>query len=72
MIRYEKNYRIAPILHHPECFLKKAEEALFVLDNMITFCHLLSTPEDNLWEYALSDGTGIRKGIDFRRSPYYN
>lgn len=39
--------------------------SIFVLDNMISLCQLLSTPEDNLWEYTLPDGTGIQKGLDF-------
>lgn len=43
--------------------------SIFVLDNMVSLCHLLSTPEDNLWEYTLPDGTGIQKGLDFL-TPY--
>ncbi|TXK84334.1 alginate lyase family protein [Paenibacillus sp. N3.4] len=39
--------------------------AIFALDNLVTLCHILSTPDDNLWEYQLSDGRGVRKGIDF-------
>jgi hypothetical protein len=39
--------------------------AIFVLDNMITLCHILSTPEDNLWTYELPDGRGIRKGLSY-------
>jgi hypothetical protein len=37
----------------------------FVLDNMVTLCHILSTPEDNLWRYALPDGKSIRTGLQF-------
>ncbi|MEK8132809.1 alginate lyase family protein [Paenibacillus filicis] len=37
----------------------------FVLDNMVTLCHLLSTEQDNLWTYVLPDGRGIRKGLEF-------
>jgi hypothetical protein len=39
--------------------------AIFVLDNMITLCHILSTPEDNLWNYELPDGRGISKGLSY-------
>lgn len=37
----------------------------FILDNMVTLCSLLSTPEDNLWTYELPDGRGIRKGLHY-------
>lgn len=39
--------------------------SLFTLDNFITLTHLLTTPEDNLWKFQLSDGRGIEKGIAF-------
>ncbi|CAH1192059.1 hypothetical protein PAECIP111891_00188 [Paenibacillus allorhizoplanae] len=39
--------------------------SLFTLDNFVTLTHLLSTPNDNLWEFQLSDGRGIEKGINF-------
>ncbi|HEY5560699.1 MAG TPA: alginate lyase family protein [Clostridiaceae bacterium] len=39
--------------------------SIFVLDNMVTICHVLSKPEDNLWEFQLEDGRSIRKGIEF-------
>lgn len=39
--------------------------SIFVLDNMVTLCHVLSTPEDDLWNYELADGRGIKKGLDF-------
>ncbi|WP_256865304.1 alginate lyase family protein [Paenibacillus sp. 32352] len=39
--------------------------AIFVLDNMVTLCHILSTPEDNLWSFELQDGRGIRKGLSY-------
>jgi hypothetical protein len=39
--------------------------SLFTLDNFVTLTHILSTPEDNLWEFQLSDGRGVRKGIHF-------
>jgi hypothetical protein len=39
--------------------------SIFVLDNMVTLCQLLSTPTDNLWSFRLSDGRGIRQGLDF-------
>ena len=43
--------------------------SIFVLDNMVTLCHLLSTPDDNLWEYKLPNGTCIQDGLDFL-TPY--
>lgn len=39
--------------------------SLFNLDAMTTICQLLSTPADDLWQYTLSDGRSIRKGITF-------
>jgi hypothetical protein len=39
--------------------------SIFVLDNMVTLCHILSTKEDNLWEFTLSDGRGIRRGLEY-------
>lgn len=45
--------------------------AIFVLDNLVTLCHILSTPEDNLWSFKLSDGRGISKGLSYLY-PYLN
>jgi len=28
-------------------------------------CHILSTPEDNLWTFTLPDGQGMEKGMAF-------
>jgi len=39
--------------------------SIFVLDNMAVLCQVLSTPEDNLWEYELADGRGIKLGFEF-------
>jgi len=39
--------------------------SIFVLDNMVTLCHVLSDEENNLWEYDLEDGRGIKKAMDF-------
>jgi len=39
--------------------------SLFNLDAMATICQLLSTPQDNLWKFELSDGRGIRKAFEF-------
>ncbi len=39
--------------------------SIFVLDNMVSLCYLLSKPEDNLWEYTLPNGAGIQAGLDF-------
>lgn len=39
--------------------------SIFQLDNMATLCQVLSTPEDNLWEFELPDGRGIRKAMAY-------
>lgn len=39
--------------------------SLFALDNLTTLCHLLSTPEDNLWEYVSERGSSMSKALDF-------
>jgi Alginate lyase len=35
--------------------------SIFQLDNLTTLCQVLSTPQENLWEFQLPDGRGIRK-----------
>ncbi|MGG1552837.1 alginate lyase family protein [Paenibacillus ferrarius] len=39
--------------------------SLFTLDNFVTLAHLLSSPSDNLWQFQLPDGRGLRQGIAF-------
>ncbi|KKI89382.1 alginate lyase [Bacillus sp. SA1-12] len=39
--------------------------SIFVLDNLVTLCHILSSDKDNLWDFQLEDGRSIRKGIEF-------
>ena len=39
--------------------------SMFVLDQMVTLCQMLSTPTDDLWTFALPDGRTIRKGVDY-------
>lgn len=39
--------------------------SIFNLDAMTTICQLLSTAEDNLWEYHTPDGRSIKKGIEY-------
>ncbi|MBS6642181.1 MAG: alginate lyase family protein [Clostridiaceae bacterium] len=39
--------------------------SIFVVDNMVSLCQMLSKPDDDLWEFTLSDGRGIKKGLDF-------
>lgn len=43
--------------------------SIFVLDNMVSLCYLLSKPEDNLWNYTLPNGAGIQTALDFL-TPY--
>jgi hypothetical protein len=39
--------------------------SIFQLDNMVTLCQVLSTPDDNLWKFELPDGRGIRKAVAY-------
>lgn len=39
--------------------------SIFQLDNMTTLCQVLSTPEDDLWNFQLPDGRGVRKALAF-------
>jgi hypothetical protein len=39
--------------------------ALFNLDAMTTICQILSTEDDNLWEYTTEKGINMKKGIEF-------
>jgi hypothetical protein len=39
--------------------------SLFNIDAHAIACHILSTPEDNLWTFELDDGRGIRKGMAY-------
>ncbi|HKC65865.1 MAG TPA: alginate lyase family protein [Pyrinomonadaceae bacterium] len=39
--------------------------SLFNLEAMTTICQILSTAEDNLWTFELSDGRGIRKAVEY-------
>lgn len=39
--------------------------SIFVMDNMVSLCQLLSTPEEDLWSYTLPGGQSIQKGLDF-------
>ena len=43
--------------------------SLFNLDAMATICQVLSTPQDNLWAFRLTDGRGIGKAVAFME-PY--
>ncbi len=45
--------------------------SIFNLDAMTTICQVLSTKEDNLWNYQTADGKSIKKGIEFLY-PYVN
>lgn len=39
--------------------------SLFNLDVMAALCHILSSADENMWEYSTLDGKYMRKGIDF-------
>jgi hypothetical protein len=39
--------------------------SLFNLEALAGLCQLLSTPQDNLWSFALPDGRGMRRGMQF-------
>lgn len=39
--------------------------SLFNLDAMTTLCHVLSTPEQDLWQYTTPDGKNMQKGVVF-------
>lgn len=39
--------------------------SIFNLDAMTTICQLLSTKENDLWNYQTPDGRSIKKGIEF-------
>ncbi|HWK57651.1 MAG TPA: alginate lyase family protein [Parapedobacter sp.] len=39
--------------------------SLFNLDAMAMICQILSSPEDNLWDYTTSDGRSIENGIAY-------
>lgn len=39
--------------------------SIFNLDAMTMLCQILSTPQDDLWNYKTGDGKSVRKGIEF-------
>ncbi|RFS15153.1 alginate lyase family protein [Emticicia sp. C21] len=39
--------------------------SLFNLDAMVMICQILSTEQDNLWEFSTPEGQTIKKGIEF-------
>jgi hypothetical protein len=39
--------------------------SIFNLDAMATLCQILSTPQDNLWNFETPDGKSIKKGIAY-------
>jgi len=39
--------------------------SIFQLDNMATLCQVLATPDDNLWEFEMPDGRGIRMAMRY-------
>jgi len=43
--------------------------SLFNLDAMATICEILSTSQDNLWQFSLADGRGIKRAIEYM-TPY--
>ncbi len=43
--------------------------SIFILDNLVSICQMLSSPGDDLWDYTLEDGRGIRRALQFL-TPY--
>jgi len=41
--------------------------SIFQLDQMATLCQILSTDRDDLWNFELADGRGIRRAVDWLR-----
>lgn len=39
--------------------------SLFQLDNMAALCQVLSTPAENLWNFKLSDGRSMERGLAY-------
>jgi hypothetical protein len=39
--------------------------SIFQLDNLATLAHVLSTPDENLWDFSLPDGRGLRKAVSY-------
>jgi hypothetical protein len=39
--------------------------SIFDLDAMAMLCQILSTPQDNLWDFETPDGKSIKKGISY-------
>ena len=39
--------------------------SIFVLDNLVSLVHIASTYGENLWDFELPDGRGVRRGLDF-------
>ena len=39
--------------------------SIFQLDNLATLCQVLSTPKDDLWNFELPDGRGLRQASAF-------
>jgi len=39
--------------------------SIFQLDNMTTLCQVLSTPQDNLWQFESPEGRSIRKAVAY-------
>ena len=39
--------------------------SIFQLDNLATLCQVLSTPKEDLWNFQLPDGRGIRKAVAY-------
>jgi hypothetical protein len=39
--------------------------SIFQLDNMAALCQVLSTDQDNLWNFKLTDGRGIHQAMEF-------
>ena len=39
--------------------------SIFTVDNLLILCHILSSRDENLWEFALPDGRGAQLALEF-------
>ena len=39
--------------------------SIFIIDNLASLCYILSDADSNLWDFTLTDGRCVNKGLDF-------